>query len=126
MPSEKVINILRSKSELSESEIQQMSEREAWAWVYKNNPPQKRRDSRDQVCFTGFKPLEKERLIDIANSNDMNVVKSVTKNLKFLITGENPGPSKFAKAKDQNATILNEIEFYNLITTGELPNDNRS
>lgn len=35
MPSEKVTRILKSKSNFTEEEINSMSERDAWDWVYK-------------------------------------------------------------------------------------------
>ena len=123
MPSEKVIKILRSKSDFTNEEISNMSEREAWAWVYQNKPPATPADNRDQICFTGFRPAEREKLWVIAEGAGMKIVKSVTKKLSFLCTGENPGPSKLEKAKTQEVPILSEEQFFNLLKTGEMPND---
>ena len=123
MPSEKVVKILRSKSNFVESEINNMSEKEAWAWVYKNETPSVPVDNRDQICFTGFRPAERDKLWHVAEEAGMKIVKSVTKKLKFLCTGDHPGPSKLEKAINQNVTILSEGQFLNLLQTGEMPND---
>lgn len=80
-------------------------------------------DNRDQICFTGFRPDEKERLWDIADNADMRVVQSVTKKLKFLCVGEDPGPVKLEKAKAQKVIIISEQQFLNMLKTGEIPND---
>jgi len=37
----------------------------------------------------------------IARENGYNVVKSVTVKMKYLVTGDAPGPSKLTKAKEQ-------------------------
>ena len=119
MPSEKVTKILISKSNFTDEEINNMSEGEAWAWVYRSKSPT---DSRDQICFTGFRPKETEKLWEIADNAGMKIVKSVTKKLSFLCTGENPGPSKLKKAKNQNVVIMNEQQFLKMLKTGEIPN----
>lgn len=40
-----------------------------------------------------------------------SVKDSVTKNLKILVTGPNPGPSKIQKATTQGVKIVTEPEF---------------
>ena len=123
MPSEKVVKVLRSKSNFTDDEINKMSEREAWAWVYQNKAQAAPADNRNQICFTGFRPEERVKLWNIAEGAGMKIVKSITKKLTFLCTGDHPGPSKLEKAKSQNVKILNENQFFNLLQTGEVPND---
>lgn len=122
MPSEKVVKILKSKSNFTDEEINNMTDREAWAWVYQNRGSVPTADNRDQICFTGFRPNEREKLWEIANDAGMKVVKSVTKKLTFLCIGENPGPSKLKKSKDQDVVIMNEQQFLNMLQTGEMQN----
>jgi NAD-dependent DNA ligase len=73
------------------------------------------------VCFTGFKTPDKNRLIKLANENDIVVRKSVTLGLNFLVCGYNAGPKKIEKARSQNVIALSEKEFTQLIETGEIP-----
>jgi NAD-dependent DNA ligase len=73
------------------------------------------------VCFTGFKSTDKNRLITLANENDIAVRKSVTLGLNFLVCGYNAGPKKIEKARSQNVIALSEKEFTQLIETGEIP-----
>ena len=47
--------------------------------------------------------------------------KTVTKNLNFLIMGDNAGPTKINSAIDVGATLLDENEFKTMIETGEIP-----
>ncbi|MGY6771860.1 BRCT domain-containing protein [Gallibacterium sp. ZY190522] len=74
-----------------------------------------------EVCFTGFKKATKEQLETLARIKGFLVRKSVTNNLNFLVTGDNAGFSKVAKAESMGITILTEEEFRNLLETGELP-----
>jgi NAD-dependent DNA ligase len=122
MPSEKVAKILKSKSNFTDEEISNMTDHEAWRWVYQNKRSVPTADKRDQICFTGFRPNEREKLWEIANDVGMMVVKSVTKKLTFLCVGENPGPSKLEKSRVQNVVIMNEQQFLNMLQTGEIPN----
>ncbi len=121
MAGEKVTRILRSKSNFSDEEIAEMTDREGWAWIY-GNRPSKKRNSKNQICFTGFNPAEKDRLIEIAIKSGMHIAKSVTKSLDFLCIGSNAGPAKLKKAKEQETIILTEEQFNRMLETGELPN----
>jgi len=125
MTSEKVAKILKSKSNFKDEEIKNMTDREAWAWVYQNKTTTPQAVSRDQICFTGFRPNEKEHLWGIAEDAGLKIVKSITKKLTFLCTGSDPGPVKLQKAKNQNVTIMNEKQFLNMLQTGEVPNAKR-
>jgi len=120
MASPKPTMILKSKSDLSSEEIEVLSDAEAWKIIYSIRTV-KAKDSRLQVCFTGFGTSKKSELVDYANDNKFKVVASVTKKLDYLIGGENAGPKKIEKAELQGVQFLNEDQFINLVKTGELP-----
>lgn len=74
-----------------------------------------------EVCFTGFKKDDKERLTAIATENKMSVRSSVTQNLQVLCCGYNAGPTKVSAARMKGVIILDEKQFHSLIETGEFP-----
>ncbi|CNB35931.1 Uncharacterised protein [Yersinia ruckeri] len=74
-----------------------------------------------EVCFTGFKKADKDRLIAKAVDNKMDVRSSVTQNLYALCCGYNAGPTKVTAARMKGVMILDEEQFINLIETGEVP-----
>jgi len=121
MASEKPTMILLSKSDMTKEEISALSDAEAWKLIYSIRTV-KAKDTRLQVCFTGFGTSKKQELNDLANSNNFKVVSSVTKKLDFLCGGENAGPKKIEKAEAQGVQFLNEEQFIQLIETGEIPN----
>ncbi len=79
MASQKPTMILLSKTDMSEDAIEKLSDGEAWKIIYSTRA-QKVVDSRLHICLTGFSPALKQELNDLANANQFNVVKSVTKN----------------------------------------------
>jgi NAD-dependent DNA ligase len=101
----------------SVEELQGMDDRECWKWVYKNQPPKPHKpcDNRLEICFTGFRPDEKQELEDIADRVGYRVVKSVTSKLSTLVTGEAPGPSKLEKAHQQAVVIMDRDQFISSI-----------
>lgn len=74
-----------------------------------------------EVCFTGFKAADKERLTSTADNAGMVVRTSVTTALDFLCCGYNAGPKKIDKARYQGVVTLSEDQFLALIETGEIP-----
>jgi len=73
------------------------------------------------ICFTGFKKADKERLIAVAYENELTVRDSVTKNLQILCCGYNAGPSKVNAARMKGIVIIDEPGFSHFIETGEIP-----
>ena len=118
MATEKVTRILKAKSSLSVSEIEAISDAEGWDWIYANAKP--RKEKLTQVCFTGFSGTEKIELAGLAESARLEVVGSVTRNLAFLCAGENAGPSKLEKAREQGVHVLSRMQFEHLLETGEI------
>lgn len=123
MAGEKVTRILLAKSDLTAEQISKMSDKEAWHWLYSHFPPKSKRYNKNvqQICFTGFSSSERKQLEREAEEAHLEVVKSVTKSLRYLIIGPNAGPAKIEKAKAQEVVILNKDQFHNMLETGELP-----
>jgi len=119
--SNKAKRILKSKSNLSDSEINKLSDFEAWKIIYKYSNSSPRHNKYNQICFTGFNLNEREELELLAIQHGLEIVKSVTNHLQFLCIGDNAGPSKLEKAKKNNIIILTAIQFKTLLETGELP-----
>lgn len=63
------------------------------------------------VLFTGFKAARRAELEAIATEKGIPVKKSITTNIKYLVTGYNAGPKKIAVAIECGAQILDEDEF---------------
>ena len=96
-----------------------MTEKDGWRWVYATKTPKKR--NRLEVCFTGFSESEKSDLARLATEAELVVVGSVTRNLSFLCTGQNPGPVKIEKATNQGVLIVTLDQLKQILESGELP-----
>lgn len=123
MAGEKITQILLAKSDLPSDQIAAMSDREAWGWLYSHFPPKTKRHKKgaQQICFTGFSAAERKRLEDKAEGAHLEVVKTVTHSLRYLVTGPNAGPAKLQKAREQEVVLLNAEQFRAMLETGELP-----
>ncbi|HHF3866767.1 TPA: BRCT domain-containing protein [Haemophilus influenzae] len=88
---------------------------------YQSKLSSKSTSSQLEICFTGFSKVDREYLESLAEIHDFKVRKTVTKNLNFLIMGDNAGPTKINSAIDVGATLLDENEFKTMIETGEIP-----
>jgi NAD-dependent DNA ligase len=127
MAGERVTLILLKKSDMTPEEIAAMSDGEGWNWLYTHFPPKTHRQSKyrdknaKEICFTGFKEDARKVLEQEAKEAHLEVVTSVTKTLRYLVTGSNAGPAKLAKAREQEVVILDVIQFRNMLETGELP-----
>jgi NAD-dependent DNA ligase len=119
--------ILRANTDLSDAQIATLSDGEAWRLIYstpRRPRPEIQKYKPDQVCFTGFSVGDKERLWGIAEEHGLEPVRSVTERLAFLVAGNNAGPSKLKKARQQECIIMTEVEFVTFIATGEYPVSN--
>ena len=74
-----------------------------------------------KVSAVLFDKTEKKRLTKLAEQAGMVVRQSVTLALNFLCCGENAGPAKTEKAREQGVIILSEDQFELLLETGEIP-----
>lgn len=118
--SERLVRILRAKSPFTAAELDRMSEKEGWSWVYLNrsNVP---RAQVPEVCFTGFSVVDRARLEALAQEVRLKVAPTVTKKLLFLVAGENAGPAKLKKAQEQGTVVIDESRFLQFVEDGELP-----
>jgi NAD-dependent DNA ligase len=94
-------------------QLQEMDDKECWNWVYMHHPPKTHRGTslKPEICFTGFRPDDRTDMEKLADENGYRVVRSVTVNLKILVKGEAPGPSKLEKARQQRVSIISRDEF---------------
>jgi NAD-dependent DNA ligase len=123
MAGERITRILLAKSNLVPDQIAAMSDREAWGWLYSHFPPKTARHKKNaqQICFTGFSGPERKQFEDEAEEAHLEVVKTVTRSLRYLVTGPNAGPAKLKKAREQEVILLNADQFHAMLETGELP-----
>lgn len=115
--SNKLLSILKSKTDLTENEIENLTEKKGWEIVYSLK---EKKEPKIEICFTGYNPTEKEQITNIAIEKGFHIAKSITVNLNFLCCGSNAGETKIKKALEQNVILLTTDEFYNLIETGEI------
>jgi len=114
MASKNIIAMMVEKgAPFTVEQLELMHDKECWKWVYENHPPKthRRTSSKPEICFTGFRPEDRTSMEKLAEENSYRVVGSVTINLKVLVTGEAPGPSKLEKARQQGVSILTRGEF---------------
>lgn len=124
MSSEKVSRILATKTELTTEQIAALSDADAWGIVYSlRTIKTERLKKENQVCFTGFSPANKSRLQQIATDAGLEVVKSVTRDLSYLITGPSAGPAKCKLALEQEAILMTEEQFASFLNDGVIPLD---
>lgn len=74
-----------------------------------------------EILFTGFPKDKRAELEAQAAEEGMIVRTRVTKALDFLCIGPKAAPSKQAEAEHRGATVLDEMAFYDLLESGELP-----
>lgn len=82
-----------------------------------------------EICFSGFPAKQRAILEKEASMAGMIVHTRVTNNLDILCAGTRVGPAKKVQAMALGAFIIDDIEFSDLISTGELPevfHDNES
>ena len=114
MPSPHVIQILRSKTRLSDEEIIKLTDSQAWKAIYEAEKEE--RDRREllrkpEVCFTGFNYEERENLETDAVIKGLKVRKRVTVDLGYLVIGDTPGEKKIELALEQGVEILSLEEY---------------
>lgn len=73
--------------------------------------------------FTGSLTKNRSELEGLVKSMGAKTSSSISKKTSYLVVGENPG-SKFDKAKDLGVIILNEEEFFELIKTKKVTDNN--
>lgn len=74
-----------------------------------------------EILFTGFPKDKRAYLEEQAKEEGMIVRTRVTQALDFLCMGPKAAPSKQVEAEHRGATVLDEMAFYDLLASGELP-----
>jgi len=88
----------------------------------RSGEPRKGRNAGDsEICFTGFKKADKDRLIAQAEGAGFLVRTGVTSRLGYLCYGYNAGPKKLERARFQGVLILDEQQAAKLFEDGEVP-----
>lgn len=82
-----------------------------------------RQTERLEVCFTGFDDSRKVSLQQQAEDSGLHIVKTVTRGLRFLVSGPTAGWKKTELAREQGVYIVGEATFLRFLETGELPHD---
>ena len=114
MISPKLIQILRSRTELTDEEIIKLDEISGWDIVRKLDNEKKAlrlANYKPTICFTGFGLKEKKELQELAKQRGMKPVSGVSNSLEYLVIGETPGETKIQKAKEALSKILSRNEF---------------
>ena len=117
MISPKLIQILRSRTELTDEEIIKLDEISGWDIVRKLDEEKKAlrlANYKPTICFTGFSLKEKKELQELAIQRGMKPVSGVSNLLEYLVIGETPGETKIQKAKEALSKILSRKEFEEL------------
>ena len=81
------------------------------------------KESKFEVCFTGFSKADKQRLIDVAIGAGILIRASVTKDLDMLCCGSNAGPAKLEAARGKSVVVVSETQLMSFLDTGEIPVD---
>jgi len=117
MPSPKLIQILRSRSTLSDEQIIELTDEQAWELIYEIDAREKsERDAnrKPTVCFTGFNRADKAAMEAIAMQRGLKPVQGVSMSLDYLVLGETPGATKISKAEEAGAKVFHAHEFEQL------------
>lgn len=78
-------------------------------------------DNKLEVCFTGFKKAVKSEMIEMAESANLFVRKSVSTKLDLLVCGDNAGWAKLATASKMGVASVHGLDgFQRFIETGEI------
>ena len=119
----KTAKILSQKESYCETLEAAKAFQEHYAIILKNKTGRRRiRNVGDkfEVCFTGFNKPEKDKLIILAQDNDMYVKAAVTKNVGLLVCGYRAGPVKMKKANVEGIPCVFGADGFNqFIETGE-------
>lgn len=114
MPSDKLIRILRSKTDLTDEQIIPLTDEEGWAKVYEAEAAAKAdRDAnrKPTILFSGFNKADKAEMEAHAIERGFKPVTVVNKKLEYLVLGETPGQKKVDKAKELDVPILHAHEY---------------
>lgn len=67
------------------------------------------------IVISGVFTISREEIKSMIEANSGKSVSSVASTTSYLLTGENPGPSKLQKAKQLGVPVISEAEFMDMI-----------
>ena len=67
------------------------------------------------IVISGVFTISREEIKSMIEANSGKSVSSVASTTSYLLTGENPGPSKLQKAKQLGVPVISETEFMDMI-----------
>ena len=73
--------------------------------------------SNKKIIVTGTFSSSRDELKDKILFLGGTISSSISKNIDFIICGENPGPTKIEKANQLGLKIISEEDFYEMIQT---------
>ena len=73
--------------------------------------------SNKKIIVTGTFSSSRDELKDKILFLGGTISSSISKNIDFIICGENPGPTKIEKANQLGLKIISEVDFYEMIQT---------
>jgi len=117
LPSPKLIQILKSKTLLSDDEIIPLSDAEAWDKIYEAEAIMRagrEAKRKPEVCFSVFNRTEREILESLAIEKRFEPKGSFTSRLFYLIIADTAWESKTAKTEKQGVQILRREDFEKL------------
>jgi len=117
MPSEKLIKILRSKTDLTDEQIIPLTDEEGWAKVYEADAAAKAEreaNRKPTVLFTGFNKADRAEMEAHAVAHGLKPVTIVSQKLECLVLGDTPGEKKVIKAQELNIQTLHAHEYLQL------------
>ena len=123
MPNPTLIQILRSRTHLTDEQILQLSDGEGWKIIRELDDAKRKEMDKPEICFTGFNLAAREELEKNAMIKGYRVRKTVTKKLDVLVLGETPGETKIAKAESQGVQILQLHEYQNILSAQDTTDD---
>src|SRR5690606_28342911 len=62
-----------------------------------------------------FEDISRNELKELIEDNGGKMISGISKNLDYLVAGENMGPSKLAKAQKLNIKIISQEELFKMI-----------
>ncbi len=119
---EELLNLLRSKTDLTEAELENIGENNYWRIVQALRQLNEGPTSENiEVFFSGFSPDEERELTRKAIESDYHVPKKITKNLTFLCCTENVEPSVISQVRGNGISLIDKGGFLRILEFGDLP-----
>ena len=118
MASERVTKILEFRqAPFTRAELEAMTERDAWRWLYRHFPPKTRRKGSSSdpsipaVVLSGMPEETRPDLREYARACGFRVLGSMSPGVRYLVVGDAPGPVKMQYASEHKVPVIPVLEF---------------